>query len=110
MPQLYCRLLKIIYYQVLSVIYDLSNNLYFFLLGTTIHSDKWRAYRALQNNPDYNHLTVNHSLNFVDPNTGVHTQNIENTWMKVKRKQGEGEGALTLTFKELNYFNYLLEF
>ena len=31
------------------------------------------------------HLTVNHSLNFVDPDTGAHTQRTENTWWGVKR-------------------------
>ena len=35
---------------------------------------------------------MNHSLDFVDPNTGVHTQNIENTWMKVKRKHKKQDG------------------
>ncbi|CAH3155463.1 unnamed protein product [Pocillopora meandrina] len=33
----------------------------------------------------YNHLTVNHSLNFVDPDTGAHTQRIENTRCGIKR-------------------------
>jgi hypothetical protein len=68
------------------MISDLPNNIYLFLLGTIIHSDEWRAYYALQNNPDYHHLTVYHSVNFMDPNTGVHSQNIENTWMLAKRK------------------------
>lgn len=35
----------------------------------------------------YAHKTVNHSLNFVDPEIHVHTQNIENMWMCIKRKK-----------------------
>ena len=38
-------------------------------LGTTIHSDEWRAYRTLGNELLYTHSTVNHSLFFVDPRT-----------------------------------------
>lgn len=79
--------------------------MYFYLSGTTIHSDEWRAYNSPQNNPDYQHLTVNHSLNFVDPNTGVHTQNIENTWMRVKRKQKVQAG-----FSRTLLTSYLKEF
>ena len=47
-------------------------------------SDLCKSFDCLQNE-SYQHLTVNHSLNFVDPDTGVHTQGIENTWWGVKR-------------------------
>ncbi|XP_025264891.1 uncharacterized protein LOC112638075 [Camponotus floridanus] len=50
---------------------------------TTIISDMWRAYDCL-NNEGFIHLTVNHSMNFVDPETGAHTQNIERTWREVR--------------------------
>ena len=45
------------------------------LPGTCVMSDMWKAYDCLQDE-GYNHLTVNHSLNFVDPDTGAHTQRI----------------------------------
>lgn len=54
------------------------------LPGTTIISDCWKSYEILSE-MDFTHLTVNHSLNFVDPDTGAHTQNIESTWWQIKR-------------------------
>ena len=48
------------------------------LPGTCVMSDMWKAYDCLKDE-GYTHLTVNHSLNFVDPDTGVHTQCIQNT-------------------------------
>ncbi|EZA61656.1 hypothetical protein X777_11254 [Ooceraea biroi] len=44
--------------------------------GTTIISDCWKSYKCLANE-DYIHLTINHKMNFVDPDSGAHTQNIE---------------------------------
>ena len=44
--------------------------------GTTVISDEWRAYRQISS-LGLAHQTVNHSLNFVDPSSGAHTQNIE---------------------------------
>jgi hypothetical protein len=58
-------------------------------IGTTIHSDQWKAYRSVRNSSNCIHLTVNHLISFGEPTTGVYTQNIEHTWIKVKRKQKE---------------------
>ena len=60
------------------------------LPGTCVMSDMWKAYDCLQDE-GYNHLTVNHSLNFVDPDTGAHTQRIENTWWGIKRSMPHTE-------------------
>ena len=52
--------------------------------GTCMTSGMWKAYDCIKDE-GYSHLTVSHSLNFVDPDTGAHTQRIENTWWGVKR-------------------------
>jgi IS1 family transposase len=50
--------------------------------GAIIKSDEWRSYASL-GEEGYNHLTVNHSLKFVDE-SGVHTQLIESMWSQLK--------------------------
>lgn len=53
------------------------------LPGTLIISDCWKAYDCLEKE-GYRHMTVNHSKNFKDPETGAHTNSIEGTWQKIK--------------------------
>ncbi|GFX99018.1 mitotic-spindle organizing protein 2A [Trichonephila clavipes] len=54
------------------------------LPGTTIISDCWKSYDCLSGE-GYVHLRVNHSLTFVDPETGAHTISIEGTWSAIKK-------------------------
>ena len=55
----------------------------FIASGTTVISDCWRAYDCLEQE-GYKHLTVNHSVNFVDPVTRAHTNTIERLWRDTK--------------------------
>ncbi|KAI6651227.1 hypothetical protein LOD99_5374 [Oopsacas minuta] len=62
----------------------------YILPGTTIHSNEWASYAILQHTT-YVHHTINHSQNFVDPHTGVHTQGIESSWGSVKKRLRKGQ-------------------
>ncbi|ELU01533.1 hypothetical protein CAPTEDRAFT_111447 [Capitella teleta] len=48
------------------------------VIGSFIISDCWKAYDCLESE-GYRHLTVNHSENFKDPETGAHTNSIKGT-------------------------------
>lgn len=63
------------------------------LPGTEVHSDDWAAYRRLQLLPNVNrHRVVVHAHNFVDPQTGVHTQEVESAWSQLKLGQKRRKG------------------
>ena len=77
----------------------------FVLPGTTIITDGWKAYVNL-GNYGYVHADVNHSVNFVNPVTGGHTNLIEGTWTHAKYKAFRRGGRKT----EDSLMNDLSEF
>ena len=53
--------------------------------GTEVWSDEWSAYHNVGTLPNVStHQTVNDSLHFKDPVTGVHTEHIESTLKRTK--------------------------
>ena len=56
----------------------------YILPGTKVISDCWKAYCSLEEE-GFVHGTMNHSIEFVNSETGDHTQTIESTWRAVKR-------------------------
>jgi len=79
------------------------------LPGTTIYSDEWAAYARINSELGLTHGTVNHSLYFVDPSTGVHTQKIESLWnvlkYRIKTMKGVRREHLPMYLKEFMWRN-----
>lgn len=61
--------------------------------GTNIISDQWKAYTQINTLSGLKHQTVNHSVNFVNPLTGAHTQTIERTWKAAKERNKRHNGT-----------------
>ena len=73
----------------------------YILPGSHIVSDGWAAYGQIDQMGGgiYTHDIVIHERNFVDPTDGeVHTQNVENMWMRAKRKIRRQFGTSTTLF------------
>ena len=51
--------------------------------GSIVHTDCWKGYLNIEES-GFKHKTVNHSENFVDPETGAHTNTIEGLWNGIK--------------------------
>lgn len=61
--------------------------------GSIIHSDEWRAYNQIEKTGIYEHMKVVHKYNFVDPDTGTHTQHVESFNNKIKYKIKMAKGV-----------------
>ena len=71
-----------------------------------MHTDDWAAYRNLQlhvANVSV-HRVVVHQDNFVDPLTGIHTQEVESAWVRlkyyIKREKGVRGGEIQYFLNE----------
>ena len=53
--------------------------------GSLVVNDDWRAYSSLKKE-GYWHVRFNHSQNYIDLLTGLHTQNIERAWQTYKKE------------------------
>lgn len=75
----------------------------FIVDSSTVYSDQWASYISFfAEEGGYNHSSVNHSKNFVNPeDSSVHTQTIECIWGKLKE---------WLRRKHLNNREYLEEY
>ena len=75
-----CFLIPVLKRDSATLLPIIKNNI---LPGSTIISDCWKAYDCL-GNEGYRHLKVNHTYNFVDPDTGAHINTIEGLWSHAK--------------------------
>ena len=63
------------------------------LPGTEVYTDDWAAYRRVNTLPNVAaHRVEVHARHFVDPCTGVHTQEAESSWSSRKLAQKRRKG------------------
>ncbi|CAF1088466.1 unnamed protein product [Brachionus calyciflorus] len=72
---------------LLSIIYDKC------LPGSIIYSDCWSSYNKISQLQYYQHQTVNHSYNFIDPDSGACTNRIESLWNSSKYRFKDMKGC-----------------
>ena len=64
-------------------------------VGSLIWTNEFKSYKCLSNH-GYEHEMVNHSVNYVDPETGAHTQAVERCWVDGKSWYRDSNVNLTL--------------
>ena len=64
----------------------------------------WGAYNTV-GNMGYQHLTVNHSIHFVDPQTLATTNHVESMWSRAKQRNKRECGT-----NRAHLDSYLIEF
>lgn len=78
--------------------------------GSTIHTDEWPSYFELCKRNDYEHSYVTHKYNFVCPNTGVHTQQVESfnnkLMLKIKEMKGLNDVGRSLFIDEFCFLDW----
>jgi hypothetical protein len=73
-------------------------------------TDYWRGYRDL-NWCGFEHYSVNHSENFVDPDVPwIHTQNIERLWRSLKESINLESNKMSCLKTEIRKFEYFHNF
>jgi hypothetical protein len=84
---------------LVSILYDKCE------IGSIIYSDCWASYSKITSLKEFTHKTVNHSLNFLDPNSGACKNRIESLWRSCKQKFKEIHGC-----KRVYVQNYIDEY
>ncbi len=73
---------------------------------SAVMSDQWRAYTNVGQISGLRHLTVNHSLNFVELASGAHNQRIQRSWKSAKERNKRQNG----THRSMFGLVYMCEF
>ena len=94
---IYCNSDKVRFIRVKNRTTDVLMNLIkkYVKSGSLVWTDEWKSYKALTSH-GYNHQCVNHSLHYVDPITGAHTQGVQRSWLDCKDWYKRSRGNKTM--------------